>query len=66
MTLTNWIINTGPKKVAKLLNVDPSTVSIWRSRGALPRPAQMVRIYKLTKGRVSYQEMVEGFDNANK
>lgn len=59
MTLKVWIIKTGPKKVAKMLNVDPSTVSSWKTNGTLPRPKVMVKINKLTKGRVSYREMIE-------
>lgn len=66
MLLRDWIIKTGPTKVAKLLKVRPQTVSQWRLTDALPKPTTMVKIYKLTKGRVSYKNMVEHFANSNK
>ncbi len=61
MTLRQWIINTGPKEVAKLCNVDPSTVSAWKVGKAFPRPKKLLTIHKISKGRVSYKELVEGF-----
>lgn len=58
MKLNTWIVNTGQKKVAGLLNVDPSTVGQWKVSNTLPRPEHMVKINKLTKGRVTFEEMV--------
>lgn len=66
MTLRNWIEKTGPKEVARLCGADPSTVSNWKLGVALPRPETMVRIFRLTKGKVTYQIMVEGFVNGGK
>jgi len=59
MTLQAWIKETGPKNVAHLLKVDSSTVHFWKAGKTLPRPAIMVRIHQLTKGKVSYQTMIE-------
>jgi DNA-binding transcriptional regulator YdaS (Cro superfamily) len=59
MQLNIWIEKTGPKKVAKLLRVDPSSVSQWRTRGVLPRPRIMIKINKLSGGRVTYEEMIQ-------
>lgn len=59
MTLKHWIEKTGPKECAKLLKVDPATVSYWKLGSSLPRPHHMVKIYRLTNGRVTYKEMVE-------
>jgi len=61
MTLQSWIVQTGPKEVAKLLNVDPAAVSLWRNKKTLPRPHQMKRIKQLSRGRVSYEVMIEKF-----
>jgi DNA-binding transcriptional regulator YdaS (Cro superfamily) len=65
MTLNKWIIKTGPKKVAKLLRVDPGTVSQWKTLDACPRPRAMVKIHQLSKKQVSYQSMIESFVKAN-
>ncbi len=58
MTLRAWIEKKGPKEVAKLLKVDPATVSLWRAHRSLPRPRFMVAINRLSRGKVSYQQMV--------
>lgn len=59
MTLGDWIIEVTPCEVAKLLRVDITTVSAWKRAFCLPRPEQMVRIVALSRGRVSYGDMVE-------
>lgn len=66
MTLQDWIIKTGAKKVSKLLRVEPVSVSNWKRCKQLPRPRVMVSIYKLTNGEVTYKEMIETFDRKNK
>jgi DNA-binding transcriptional regulator YdaS (Cro superfamily) len=59
MTLCDWIKKTGAKKVARLLNVDPSTVSLWRNGRSTPRPKTMQKIIKITKGKVDYRGILE-------
>lgn len=61
MTLEKWIIMMGPKKVAKLLNVEQATVSAWRNYKSCPRPKLMKQIKTLTGGRVTYATMVEKY-----
>jgi transcriptional regulator with XRE-family HTH domain len=61
VTLQEWIIKTGPKKVAQQLNVDPSTVSGWRNKKTFPRPDKLKLIHQLSKGRVTYQSIIEDF-----
>ena len=61
MTLCDWIVKTGPKEVAKLLNVDPSTVSLWRKGANIPHVKTMVKIVKTTKGKVTYRDIIEPF-----
>ena len=65
MTLNNWIKTTGHKKVAQLVNVEPSTVSAWCTLRACPRPHVMQKINKLTKNKVSYKDMIETYTKAN-
>ena len=59
MTLSDWIEKTGPKKVAQLMNVDPSTVSSWKIGANRIPPIRMYQIHQLSKGKVSYKTMVE-------
>jgi hypothetical protein len=66
MTLSNWIIRTGPKNVAKILNVDPGTVSQWKRKKSCPRPALLVKINKLSRGEVTYKSMLESFVSSKK
>ncbi len=61
MTLETWIKKTGPKEVARLCAVDPSTVSYWRTGKALPRPHHLIRITQVSNGLVTYKQMIEGF-----
>lgn len=66
MTLSSWIVTTGPKNVAKLLKVDAATVSQWKNQNAFPRPKHLVKINKLSKGQVTYRSMIESFVKAKK
>lgn len=59
MTLGDWIVETTPYEVSKLMRVDLTTVSAWKRAFCLPRPEQMMRIVTLSRGRVSYAVMVE-------
>lgn len=59
MTLRVWIEKTGPKKIAKALKVEAGTVGLWKS-GVLPRPGTMVEIFAMSKGKVTYRDMVLG------
>lgn len=59
MTLKNFINNYGASKLAKTLEVEASTVRQWRRERGLPRPALCVKINQLSKGRVTYRELIE-------
>lgn len=56
----DWINEHGPVKLSKLLKTTDSTIRHWRLANTLPRPWQMKRIKELTKGRISYEEIIEG------
>ncbi len=66
MTLREWIDGLGQVEVAKKLKVKRQHVHNWRRRSNLPRPATMVKIVKLTKGKVTYREMLEDYVNFDK
>jgi transcriptional regulator with XRE-family HTH domain len=59
--LDKWIEEIGPRKLARILSVEPSAISHWRNGKAMPRPDKMIKIHKLSRGRVSYREMVLNF-----
>ncbi len=61
MTLRTWIEETGPKVIAQKLKVDPSTVSAWRNGQAFPRPKRLVQLHQLSKGKVTYEAMIQHF-----
>lgn len=42
-------------------SVTESTVNHWARGACLPRPEQMVRINRMSAGRVTYAEMIETF-----
>ncbi len=58
MKFNTWIEHTGPKVIAKALKVDPSTVSLWRLGKSLPRPKHMISIFRMSKGQVTFDEMI--------
>jgi len=58
VTLKTWINLKTTKVIAKELNVDVSAVRHWRLGRSLPRADQMVKIRKLSRGKVNYAEMI--------
>lgn len=61
MTLGNWIEKTGLKKVARDLDVEQATVYYWKNYQRCPRPEHLVRIEKLSKGKVTVGSIVKTF-----
>lgn len=56
----DWIDSQGgPRKVAHMLGSDSSLVSNWLSRVAIPRPLTMREIVKRSKGRVTYDDIID-------
>jgi hypothetical protein len=60
MSLEDWINEVGVAEVAKLFKVNESAVRHWKRGHCLPRTEQMRAIHQYSKGRVSYEEMIEG------
>jgi hypothetical protein len=61
LTLSDWITEVSAYEVARLLKIDEVSVYQWRQRHCLPRPAMMMKIKTLSKGRVTYEGMIEPF-----
>ncbi len=60
ISFSEWIERTGVIEVAKLLDVDPSTVRHWRLCNSYPRTDQMRIIKKKTKGLIGYDQIIDG------
>jgi len=59
LTLKEWIEKTGPERVAKLLGVNISSVGHWHRGYCSPRDEVKILIKKLSRGAVTYDEMIE-------
>lgn len=55
-----WINLHGTKKLAEILGLDIATVRHWRLGNALPRAHQMKKIKELTKGKIGYDQIIDG------
>lgn len=58
VTLKSWITKTTAKTIAEKMSVTPVVVNLWR-RGRRPAAKHMIAINKLSKGAVTYQQMIE-------
>lgn len=54
-----WIDKIGPYRVAELVGVRSCTVFYWRSGKNYPRLDQMRKIRVISKGAVSYEQMID-------
>lgn len=61
LTLSEWIEDVGVIHVANMLRVEKATVRLWRRGKNLPRTEQMKKIRTLSKGRVTYDQMIDSF-----
>jgi hypothetical protein len=60
MSLVDWIVATGPDKVAKRLGLHENTVLCWRRRHGLPTTKVMRKIKKITRGAIGYDQIIDG------
>lgn len=59
MKLKTWVARQGgPIAAGRLLGVHPTTVRAWLKGRASPRPLVMRQIVRLSKGLVTYAEIV--------
>lgn len=56
----NWIRAQKVEEVSKLLDVRTMTVYNWLWGRVLPRASHMKLIKKLSKGKVGYEQIIEG------
>lgn len=61
MNLKDWIIKTGVVKAAEQLDIGYTAVSNWKQYRAVPEPKTARKIVKLTKGKVSYDNIYEPY-----
>lgn len=64
MKLRTFIESYGQRNLAIKLGVPDSTIHNWRYARKLPRLEEMVRLHKLSGGRVSFKEIVEAVAEA--
>lgn len=53
--------NGGPSKFAKKYNFDRVSVHQWATLKNIPSAKNMMKIFKDSKGRCTYQRMIEDF-----
>jgi hypothetical protein len=59
LTLKAWIDELSVSKVAQSFCLERSTVRKWRDGSQLPKALHMRAIVRLSKGKVSYDAMIE-------
>ena len=55
MNLRDFLKEIGDNTAAKLIGVKPRTIASWRRGERFPRPDQVARILRASKGRVDYK-----------
>ncbi len=60
LTLDAWIDQLGQTAVARLLGISPMTVNHWRHKKTHPKVTVMRKIKKVTRGRVGYEQIIDG------
>lgn len=58
-TFENWLEEKGVEVVAKKLGVGDATVKSWLRGACDPRVDQLRRIKHWTRGRISYEAMID-------
>lgn len=62
MKLQKYLKREGCRNVARSLSItEASVVYNWMAMRKLPSPKNLFRLKELSKGEVSYQEMIEPF-----
>lgn len=61
VTLKDWLDSKRAKDLAKEMDVQLASIYQWKSGRHLPCVEEMRKIKKLSKGKVSYDIMIENF-----
>jgi uncharacterized protein YjcR len=59
ISLSNFIEEFGRIELAKKVGVTVRTVDHWKNRYCWPRPKQMIALKKLSRGTLTYEEMID-------
>lgn len=62
--LSAWIDEVGVNKIAQIFCIERTTVRKWRTGTFLPKAFHMYAIVKLSKGQVTYDNMIETWAKA--
>jgi hypothetical protein len=65
MTLHDFIEEFGAAKLAKLLEINPSVVSSWKTYFSCPKPETARKIVKLSGGVCNYVDIYEPYFRHN-
>lgn len=63
--LRQWIQEIGVREVCRLLDCEPYTVLYWVRQKSLPLDTTKYKIVRVSKGRVTYESMIEAHAKAN-
>lgn len=56
-----WINTKGDSYLADILNVTEGSAGHWRRGHCIPRPAHMKKIVEMSRGRISYEDIIENY-----
>lgn len=59
ITFEEWIDREGVDQIAKRLGINRFSVLHWRAKRCDPRVDHMRRIKRLTRGEISYEQMID-------
>lgn len=54
-----WVLDFGVKRLAKKLDTHHKTIHTWLRKAADPRINQIRKIRKLSKGKISYEMIID-------
>lgn len=60
LSLKEWIDKEGASSLATKLGVNTSTIGHWRTGHSLPSDKQKRLIKRITRGRVGYEQIIDG------
>ena len=62
---TKWINKKGTVALAKQLKTTDSVIRVWRTGRSIPKARTMKEIITLTRGKISYKDIVEHYLNSD-
>lgn len=63
MTIAQYTDKVGLKKVARQLRTPHMTVYGWARYQSCPRPHQIEKLVKLTKGKITHRDIIRSYVN---